>query len=178
MTITKKHWIAVLLLTAAGSALAHPGHAEAGFTNGLMHPLVGLDHWMAMLGLGLWSRAAKVPVKALATVGVALAIGAFGQPGMPALEPLLAASVLVAGLMGVASSRLPAWLGLLLAGGFSLVHGQAHGAELAGAGAALGAIAASLALMAAGWVAGGSHRLLRAAPAIVALAGTGLLTLA
>ena len=176
-----KRWTTLLTLlsmTAAGSAWAHPGHLEAGVAGGMMHPLAGLDHLMAMPGLGLWSRAANVPLKALASVGAALAVGAFLQPGMPALEPLLAASVLVAGLMGVGASRLPAWFGLVLAGGFSLVHGQAHGHELAGAAAAFGAIAASLALMGAGWLLGASARLLRAAPAVVALAGTGLLALA
>lgn len=173
-----KPWIAVMLLTAAGSAWAHPGHGGDSLADGLMHPLVGLDHWMAMLGLGLWSRAAGVPAKALATVGAALFIGVFLQPGMPAVEPLLAASVLAAGLMGVGASRLPAWLGLTLAGAFSLVHGQAHGHELAGAGAALGAIATSMALTGAGWLLGARQLLLRAAPAVVALAGTGLLTLA
>jgi urease accessory protein len=172
-----KRWMTLVLLTAAGGAWAHPGHGGDGLAAGLLHPLVGLDHWMAMLGLGLWSRAAGVPVKALASVGAALAAGAFLQPGLPAVEPLLAASVLVAGLMGIGAARLPAWLGLALAGAFSLAHGQAHGHELAGAGAALGAIAASLALMGAGWLLGSSRRLLRAAPAVVALAGTGLLSM-
>lgn len=166
------------LLGAAGAAAAHPGHPEAGFASGLLHPFSGLDHWLAMLGLGLWSRAAKVTGPAMLTVCAALVAGAFMQPGIPALEPLLAASVLVAGLMGLGAARLPAVLGLVLAGAFSLVHGQAHGQELAGASAAAGAIGASLVLMATGWLAGSSRHLLRATPALVALAGTGLLALA
>lgn len=173
-----KRWTGLILLLGASSAWAHPGHAEAGFANGLMHAFAGLDHWMAMLGLGLWSRAAKVPLHALLTVAVALLVGAFTLPDLPAVEPLLAASVLVAGLMGVASSRLPAWISLPLAGAFSLVHGQAHGHELADATAVLGAICASLALMSMGWLAGRSTRLLHAAPVVVALAGTGLMTMA
>jgi urease accessory protein len=51
----------LIVLMSAGSAWAHPGHASAGFAAGLVHPLLGLDHWLAMLGLGLWSCAAAVP---------------------------------------------------------------------------------------------------------------------
>jgi urease accessory protein len=131
-----------------------------------------------MIALGLWSRAAKVPLQALLTVGTGLALGAFVEPRIPALEPLLAASVLLAGLMAVGASKLPAWLGLALAGGFSLVHGQAHGQELAGTSAALGAIAASMAIVALGLLAGTSARVRKIAAAMVALAGTGLLALA
>lgn len=176
-----KYWITLMLLTAAGAASAHPGHAEAGFAAGLMHPLAGIDHWLAMLGLGLWSRMAKVPLKALLTVGAALAIGAFVLPTLPtipALEPLLAASVLVAGLMGLGAAKLPAWLGLALAAAFSLVHGQAHGQELAGASAALGAIGASMALIGLGSQAGISLRVGKVAAAMVVLAGSGMLALA
>jgi hydrogenase/urease accessory protein HupE len=58
----------LVILMSAGSAWAHPGHGAGGFPNGLIHPLLGLDHWLAMLGLGLWSYAARLPRKALATV--------------------------------------------------------------------------------------------------------------
>jgi urease accessory protein len=146
-------------------------------TNGLLHPLLGLDHWLAMLGLGLWSRAAGIERKALVTVCIGLAAGAFAPLALPAVEPLLAASVLVAGLMGLGAARLPAGLGLGLAGAFSLVHGQAHGQEMAGFAAAAGAICTSMGLMALGQLAGRSARLRKLAPALVALAGAGMLAI-
>lgn len=173
-----KHLGALILLTCAGGAWAHPGHADAGFANGLLHPLLGLDHWLAMLGLGLWSCAAGIPRRALATVGAALAVGAFGPLALPAVEPLLAASVLVAGLMGLGAARLPAGAGLALAAAFSLVHGHAHGHETAGFTAAAGAICMSLALLGLGWLAGRSTRLRQVAPALVTLAGAGMLAFA
>jgi urease accessory protein len=48
------------LLLLSGLALslpaaAHPGHAETGFAAGLLHPLTGLDHLLALLAVGLWS---------------------------------------------------------------------------------------------------------------------------
>lgn len=158
-----KRWTTSILLLSAGSAWAHPGHADGGFAAGLLHPLLGFDHWLAMLGLGLWSAAAGVPRRALATVCAALAMGAFLPLALPALEPLLAASVLVASLMAFAASRLPVLPGLALAGAFSLVHGHAHGLETAGAAAALGAICSSMAVMGAGILARrGAWRRLRA----------------
>jgi len=171
-----KHPIAFLLLMSAAGAWAHPGHG-AGFGAGLLHPLLGLDHWLAMLGLGLWSRAAGVPRQALATVGACLAIGAFARFALPLVEPLLAASVLATGLMGLGAARLPARLGLVLAGAFSLVHGHAHGQEMAGA-AAIGAICMSLGMMGLGWLTAGRARLARVVPALVTVLGVGLLALA
>jgi urease accessory protein len=167
----------LIVLMSAGSAWAHPGHGAEGFANGLVHPLLGLDHWLAMLGLGLWSCAAAIPRKALAMVGTGLAVGAFAPLALPAVEPLLAASVLVAGLMGLGSARLPAILGLGLAGAFSVVHGNAHGQEMAVAdlAAAAGAISMSMGLMAIGWLAGRNARLQKLAPALVTLAGAGML---
>ena len=166
---------ALILLLSAGSAWAHPGHLEGGFPTGLVHPLLGLDHWLAMLGLGLWSAAVRLPRQALATVCIGLAAGALAPLALPAVEPLLAASVLVAGLMGLGARRLPASLGLVLAGAFSLVHGNAHGQEMAGLAAAAGAIFASIGLMAVGWLAASDARVQKLGPALVALAGAGLL---
>ncbi len=43
-----------LTLLTAGPAFAHPGHTVTGdFTAGFIHPLVGLDHILAMLAVGL-----------------------------------------------------------------------------------------------------------------------------
>ena len=43
-----KIWLTALLLVAAGPALAHPGHEASGF----LHPFTGLDHLLAMVGVG------------------------------------------------------------------------------------------------------------------------------
>ena len=49
-----------IVLTAlclfAGSASAHTGnHLATGFTGGLAHPFLGLDHLLAMIAIGLWA---------------------------------------------------------------------------------------------------------------------------
>ena len=78
--------LAPLLLAAAPLAQAHPGHAPFDFVSGLLHPLTGWDHLVAMVGVGLW--AAQLGGRArwlvpLAFVGVmalgaVLAISGFG----------------------------------------------------------------------------------------------------
>jgi len=108
-----------------GAALAHPGHDAVGFTHGVMHPLGGLDHVLAMVAVGLY--AALLGGRALwlvpATFVGAMAMGgAFGAAGvtLPYTEAGIALSVIVLGLA----------VALRLAGVFAIFHGHAHGAEM------------------------------------------------
>jgi len=85
------------------AAIAHPGHAGDGFGAGFMHPFLGLDHLLAMVVVGIWSvlHSRRVWLAPLCFVSF-LAVGAMlGHGGLvvPQLEPLVAASVLVLGLM-------------------------------------------------------------------------------
>ncbi|MGH8354011.1 MAG: HupE/UreJ family protein, partial [Pseudomonas sp.] len=75
-------------LLASGSALAHPGHEVSGLAAGLLHPLSGVDHLLAMLGVGLWAgqRGGKalwlLPLSfmAMLAVGGLLGINGFALP--------------------------------------------------------------------------------------------------
>ncbi|GAB2796629.1 HupE/UreJ family protein [Halomonas shantousis] len=129
----------VLSLTAA-TAFGHPGHDGAGhggFAAGLMHPLLGADHLLAMLAIGLWSvRQAGVsrrfmPLLVLGGMwlGAALAWGGLGL-ALPGVETGIAMSVLLAGVLIATLARLPGALGSTLVVGFMLFHGYAHGSEL------------------------------------------------
>ncbi len=164
-----------LLLAAAGSAFAHPGHltsdgaAPAGILAGFVHPL-GLDHLLAMMAVGLWSATAlpagrrlqgSVAFLAAMLAGAVLGRG-LALPGL--IEPALAISVGVFGGLLALPRLLNVSSGLalvLLAGG---LHGLAHGAELpAGggfAGYAFGFVATTALLQAAGLALGGQIRLL------------------
>ena len=55
MKLTAKLLTGAALLTASATAMAHSGHAEGGFTSGLLHPMLGLDHLLAMAAIGFWS---------------------------------------------------------------------------------------------------------------------------
>ena len=46
---------AAALLTIAAPAFAHPGHDGPGLAGGLLHPLTGMDHLLAMVTIGLFA---------------------------------------------------------------------------------------------------------------------------
>ena len=100
----------------ATSASAHIGtdfgaHAEIGLLDGLLHPFTGLDHLAAMLAVGFWSAlsARRLWTAPLAFAAMLLAGALLGLAGieLPAVEPMIAASLLVLGLL-VALARAPA----------------------------------------------------------------------
>jgi len=176
------------LVAASGTASAHPLHgAGAGFAAGFTHPFLGLDHLLAMLAVGLWAAQLggrwlwSVPAAFVTTMVAGGTLGFLGL-ALPLTEPLVAASVLVLGLLVALRVRLQ-WAGLALVAGFALFHGLAHAAELpAGAAAAAyaaGFAAATAALHAAGvglgvWIRSGRFAA-RLAGAPIALAGCWLL---
>lgn len=179
-----------VLLAALGlplAALAHTG-ADAGghhgLVAGLLHPLTGLDHLAAMLAVGLWSgstaRRAWVAPLAFANLLLLGALLPLAGGQLPAVEPMIAVSLLVLGLLLAARQALPAPAAAALVGGFALFHGAAHGTELAGGAALAGMLASTVALHVVGLLLG--RRLqhqgagwARAAGAAVALLGGSLL---
>jgi len=127
------------LLAAAHTGADAGAHHGMGFVAGLLHPFTGLDHLLAMVAVGLWSALAMPgPRRAVAPLAFALTLGVGALAGMagvavPAIEPMIAASLLVLGLLLGARRTLPATATAALAGGFALFHGAAHGLELSGA---------------------------------------------
>jgi urease accessory protein len=134
----------VFIATAAGSTwtMAHTGvenHIHSGFLTGFVHPFLGVDHLAAMLAVGLWSALSarragpELLWGPLAFANVLMLGTMLGLQGiaLPAIEPMIAVSLLVTGLLVVTRIRLPALASTLLLGGFALFHGQAHGLELA-----------------------------------------------
>ncbi|MEI4473048.1 HupE/UreJ family protein [Frigidibacter sp. MR17.24] len=144
--------LAAGLATLAGPALAHPGHG--GLVSGVMHPLMGADHLLAMVAVGLWAGVTGRPA-AVATFLAAMAAGAgLGLAGvsLPLVEPAILASVVVFGL-AVAMARAGSAAALGAVALFALAHGQAHAAEATGATGLFlaGMLAATAALHLAGY---------------------------
>jgi urease accessory protein len=148
------------LCLAAGTASAHPGgHPASGFLSGLAHPLLGLDHLLVMLAIGVW--AAQQGGRALwavplAWVGGMLAGFALAGAGwvMPWAELAIVSSLLVFGLL-LALRRPPTLpAAMAVAAGFALFHGHVHGLEMPQAASSLsyglGFVLASLGLHGAG----------------------------
>jgi urease accessory protein len=117
------------LLLVSFAAWGHPADAA-----GFVHPFTGLDHLLAMLAVGLWAAQLggrwvwAVPLAFVGSMALGGALG-FGGVKLPFVEPMIAASVLVFGLLVALRVQLRV-SGLALAGVFALFHGIAHAAEI------------------------------------------------
>lgn len=134
--------IATGLMVTATTASAHAGHdAGTGFTSGLLHPMLGLDHLLAMAAIGFWSVRQSATLKNSTPLfvigGMILGAGlAWGGLSLPGVETGIAFSVLLAGILIATMAKLPTAVGGSLVGAFMVFHGFAHGSEMP-AGAAL-----------------------------------------
>jgi urease accessory protein len=142
--ITAKRLLALsplLLVPNLASAHILPGTSH-GFGAGLMHPLTGWDHLLAMFAVGLWAaqqRGRAMWQIPLAFVSVMVLGGIIGVTGiyMPGVELAIAISVLaLGGLIATRTSFAPT-LGMMLVGAFALFHGYAHGHEMPASASAL-----------------------------------------
>ncbi len=186
--------IFVVILAAmlgTGAALAHTG-ADAGthhgaFWQGLLHPLTGLDHLTAMVAVGVWSTVAlrtvwQAPLAfvVLLTLGALAGFSGFQPAGV---EPAIAASIVVLGLLISWRQGLPLGAMVALVGTFAFAHGLAHGAEMAGgaplatlAGMVVGTAGLHLAGVGLGRLALAHHQRVRqAVGALLTMLGTWLL---
>jgi urease accessory protein len=127
--------LATTLLGAPGAEAHLLGEQGAGFAAGILHPLSGLDHLLAMLAVGIW--AAQLGGRAVwavpaAFVGAMLAGGLLAIAGiaLPLVEPGILGSVMLFGLLIATAARVPTALGMAIVGLFALFHGHAHGTEL------------------------------------------------
>ena len=111
------------------------GTQGAGLTAGLAHPFIGLDHLLAMIAVGIWAGQLGgrsvwlVPLTFVSVMSAAAALGTLGF-SLLMVEPAIACSVLVLGLLIAGSVRLPTMAGVGLVGLFAVFHGYAHGLEL------------------------------------------------
>lgn len=149
--ILRKLLILPLALVAL-PAVAHSGHGTEtiGFLAGLIHPVTGLDHLLAMLAVGFWSATTtrRIWLAPLVFANVLLlgALLAVNGLAFPAVELMIVASVLVLGLLIMAHVSLPESAATALISGCALFHGTVHGAEL-GTSIALAGMVTSTALL-------------------------------
>jgi len=133
----KKLLLGLLLLSAMPLSFAHTDVAtlQGGFTSGFMHPILGLDHVVAMVAVGLWGvflgkpAIWVLPVVFPLVMAVGGALGVAGIP-IPYIEMGIALSGLILGLAIVFVVRPPLWIAAILVGTFAIFHGHAHGTEL------------------------------------------------
>ncbi|MHA6495403.1 HupE/UreJ family protein [Pseudomonas borbori] len=170
MTLRQSLYALALFLTPA-VAFAHSGHDPSGLMAGLAHPVLGLDHLLAMLAVGLWAAQQSGATRwalPLTFVASMLLGGLFGLNGvqLALMETAIATSVMAFGLLVAVAIRLPTAIALGMTALFALTHGVAHGLELPALsspwGYAAGFVVATAALHACGFA------LVRALPAAAA----------
>ena len=135
--MTKLLLIAGLMMTAT-LAIAHPGHGEQvsnGFLSGFLHPMMGLDHLLAMGAVGFWSIRQNTTMKRgtpLFVVGGMIAGASLAWAGvsLAGIETGIAMSVLLVGVLIATLAKLPTAIGGTLVALFMVAHGYAHGTEM------------------------------------------------
>jgi urease accessory protein len=128
-------------LAFLSAALASPAwaHSENGvaidFAGGFMHPILGPDHLIAMVAVGLWGAFLGEPAIWILPVVFPLVMAAAGAAGvagvpLPGVETGIAVSAIALGAMVALAAKPPLWIAAILVGAFAIFHGHAHGAEL------------------------------------------------
>ncbi len=107
----------------------------SGLVSGLLHPVLGFDHLLAMISVGLLS--VQLGHKHIWSLPAAFVIflavgGIFGLVGigLPQVEGIIALSVLLLGLAIATGAKLGIFIAYPMVGVFAIFHGHAHGQEV------------------------------------------------
>lgn len=133
-----KHVLFSLFLVFPSFVFAHaPEGAGGGFFTGFLHPILGFDHLIAMVAVGLWGaflgdRALWIlPIVFPSIMAVGAAIGIIGLE-VPLVEFVIALSGVVLGALIALRFKAPLAVAMVLVGIFASFHGYAHGTEMPG----------------------------------------------
>lgn len=129
--------LGMLLSLIPTTVYAHDGSDVpfGGFLAGLIHPVLGYDHFLAMLSVGILSaqiggRAIwTVPATFVGVMAVGGSLGLIG-PGFQFVELGIAVSLIILGLVIAAERRLAIGVAMTAVGIFATFHGYAHGSEV------------------------------------------------
>lgn len=125
--------LACLAALLPGNAQAHlVGLAFGDFYAGSLHLMLAPEHVAAMLIVGLIGAQQRIETGRWALIALPLGlilgcVAALGIDAVDAVDPLVAASLAVGGLLGIAALRLPAAAMIAVAAGMGILHGYANG---------------------------------------------------
>ncbi|BEU03765.1 urease accessory protein UreJ [Agarivorans sp. OAG1] len=125
---------AMLLLSFNASAHEVTGFG-GGFVSGFVHPVLGVDHVVAMIAVGLWGALLGAPAIWVLPVVFPLVmafggvLGIIGLP-IPAVETGIATSAVVLGGMIAFALKPHLLVAAIVVAIFAIFHGHAHGTEL------------------------------------------------
>jgi urease accessory protein len=120
----------------APRAFAHEqGGVAGGLASGLLHPVTGLDHLVAMVAVGIWGAQLGNPALWLLPVTFPLVMALGGVLGvlrvpLPVPDVAIALSALVLGTAVATRARVTLATAAAVVGVFAIFHGHAHGIEL------------------------------------------------
>ncbi len=128
-------WALILFWPIAAWAHVETGQA-GGFVSGLLHPVSGLDHVLAMVAVGLWGAQLGQPAMWLLPVAFPMMMAMGGMLGLigvplPGIEVGIAVSAVVLGALILGEMKVPPAAALGIVAFFAVFHGHAHGTELA-----------------------------------------------
>lgn len=123
------------IIMLPSNVYAHETVVAGGFISGLSHPILGFDHLLAMISVGIVS--AQMGGRAIWTVPATFVVvmligGILGLQGFPmfSVELGISLSVFVLGIAIAANKKLPAIVVMVFVGFFAIFHGHAHGTEM------------------------------------------------
>lgn len=133
----KSFLMALLFAAIPGVAYAHDGTnlGLGGFLSGIVHPVLGYDHLLAMLSVGIISaqiggRAIwTVPATFVSVMAVGGVLGLINI-GLNVTELGIAVSLVILGLVIAAERKIPTLIVMIGVGFFAIFHGYAHGTEM------------------------------------------------
>lgn len=139
MTITSRRLSLIAAFTLLPTfAFAHPGHDTSGMMAGLLHPLLGWDHLLAMVAVGMLAvmgrqkLAWQLPVAFVSFMLIGALMGINGI-AIPAVESgILLSLIALGGFLAFGRRTMSAYVPVLSAccAVFGMLHGNAHGLEL------------------------------------------------
>lgn len=123
----------LLILAFLGKQLIN--FDSIGWSNGFNHPLMGWDHLVTMLAVGIWAaqlRGQAIWMLPLAFVGVMSLGGLAGAAGLavPSVEGIILLSCAVFSILITRKVRFSAKVNVLIVAFFAFFHGYAHGQEI------------------------------------------------
>lgn len=129
--------MALLFAAIPGVVYAHDGTnlGLGGFLSGIVHPVLGYDHLLAMLSVGIISaqiggRAIwTVPATFVSVMAVGGVLGLINI-GLNVTELGIAVSLVILGLVIAAERKIPTVVVMIGVGFFAIFHGYAHGSEM------------------------------------------------
>lgn len=128
--------LAALLVASPSIAYAHVDEAAEGFKSGLLHPVSGLDHFLAMLSVGIVSaqlgrqRVWTVPGMFVLAMIVGAVFGIKGDVWRFSEAGIAGSMIALGAAIATVTEKVRSWPVLIMVAGFGSLHGHAHGLEL------------------------------------------------